>query len=667
MVGILTVETSTINFSLSYMGYAKSLKNFILISLIFSISSCSLFSGSDDDLIKDPKILTQEERENLKKPVRLQDLAYGEILYDYYRGEELKSLTKILIAQKHDTLPHHKNRAELLSGAIYLNLGMLNMAKDIFDKLLTEKDLQNELLARINFYLNKLHYKQGDYTQAEKGLKKTYNQLSDRYRDESLIMLSNIALSNKNLDSAKQWLVKISEESDYSTYVRFNLGILWLQQGQLEQSLPFLERVYVTLEPTELQRTLQDKATLALGFYFLNSKQFEQANIKFKQVRLISPSTNKALLGLGWTFIEQGDYENALNHWLKLTEKDVRDLAVQEALLAIPYAFQKLDAMAESLEKYLLASSIFQTQIELVETIEERVSNGNLVENLVANLIASKTGSNGVGAADNQIADSKLFGDEYDYYIYELLAKNSFNQGFRNYQKLGALALILDYWESQLPMFSQMVSANQTRYQERLPRIENYLREDSNNQYERLYSQVQIEIDQLKQNKNMHLLANDNQKAIFKRLTLLQNRLKLIPTRLISDEVITKTKRAEGLLMWQFQENSHVKIWELEKVQSDISQELELLSNRKLSLESARAKASSRFTSEEQKVGQGKDTIRNLRKRIEQESSIQSEKIKQQILDVLEKRKATLQHFQLQSDLSIARLHEKALAIPEDE
>ncbi len=657
---------SVIN-SLSYKVIKNSFKYFVFILLVLPLSSCSLFSGSDNTLKKDPEVLTQEERENLKKPVHLQDLAYGDILYDYYRGKELNALTKILIAQKHNTLPHHKNRAELLSGAIYLNLGMLNMAKTIFDRLLTEKDLQNQLLARINFYLNKLHYKQGDYTQAKNGLTKVYNQLSDQYRDESLIMLSNIALSEKKLDQAKQWLVKISEESNYSTYVRFNLGVLWLQQGQLESSLPFLERVYVTLEPSELQRTLQDRASVALGFHFLRSKQFEKANIKFKQVRLSSPSTNKALLGIGWTYIEQENYEKALAHWLKLIEKDVRDLAVQEALLAIPYAYQKLDAMTQSLEKYLLASGVFQTQIDLIEKIEKRVSKGNLVENLVASLIASKVGENGLSVGDSEVKDSNLFGDEYDYYIYELLATNSFNQGFKNYQKLGTLALILGHWESQLPMFSQMVSANQTRYQERLPRIEQYIQEDSNNEYELLYNQVQQEVMQLKQNKNMYLLANTKQTEIYNRLIKLQNRLKQIPASMISDEVRMKTKRAEGLLLWEFQENSRAKIWELEKIQKQIFSEFDLLSKRKKSLASARKKAGTRFLGEEQKITKGKDTIKQLKEKIEQQSSIQSEKIKQQILEVLGKRKATLKHFQLQSDLSIARLHEKALTIPEDE
>ncbi|MGB0495292.1 MAG: hypothetical protein ACPGJI_02965, partial [Kangiellaceae bacterium] len=128
-----------INSSLRLNFTQFKVKKIFIFLTMFVVNGCSLFQIGDSELSKNPnESLTQEERENLKKPVYLQDLAYGDILYDYYRGNELNALTKILIAQKQNALPNHKNRAELLAGAIYLNFGMLNTAKAIFDQLLTE-------------------------------------------------------------------------------------------------------------------------------------------------------------------------------------------------------------------------------------------------------------------------------------------------------------------------------------------------------------------------------------------------------------------------------------------------------------------------------------------------------------------------------------------------
>ena len=131
---------------------AKSISHLIAVSIL-------AFSLSAEEIAEE---LAEKAREDLKRPVYLQDLAYGEILFKYYRGDEISALTHILIAQKKNQLPNHANNAELLSGVIYLNLGMLSKAQDIFNHLLTEQDLKNELLKKLEFYLAKLHYKQRD-------------------------------------------------------------------------------------------------------------------------------------------------------------------------------------------------------------------------------------------------------------------------------------------------------------------------------------------------------------------------------------------------------------------------------------------------------------------------------------------------------------------------
>jgi hypothetical protein len=607
--------------------------------------------------------LDEQAREDLKKPVKMQDLAYGEILFDYYRNDEISALTHILIAQKHNQLSHHANSAELLSGVIYLNLGMLAKAQDIFNRLLTEKDLKNELLAKLEFYLAKLHYKQNDYPEAKRRLSQVYLSLETALRDESLIMLSNIALSEGQLDKAREWLEPITEDSEFLAYSRFNLGILWLKAEQLEKALPFLSKVFLTIEPTDIQRSLQDKAKVALGYYYLKLKQFELSKAQFLSVRLDSSYTNKALLGIGWVYAAQDNHEKALTHWLALAEKDIRDIAVQEGLLAIPYAYQKLEALQPALQRYLAASDAYQQQLQLVTDIEKQVSEGNLVEKLVRKLIKAKS----LGSGDESIQDSKLFGDVYDYYIYELLAQNRFNEGFRSYQKLGRLALMLDHWELQLPMFSEMLETNQLRFDQKIPQIDAYLDKETLTKLQRQYAIIDEDIKHLRNSEKLYLLASPEQTELNLRITRLENNIKKIPTSMLSNDQVIKAKRARGVLQWQLGENKTEKIWQLEKVKNEIEQVMAEISSQTVSLASARENALTRFVGYQEKINQGGDNLRRLRNKIRGQVEIQSDFIKQEILAVLKRRKATLDHFLLQSDLSIARLHEKAVLIPEVE
>ena len=607
--------------------------------------------------------LDEQAREDLKKPVKIQDLAYGEILFDYYRNDEISALTHILIAQKHNELGHHGNSAELLSGVIYLNLGMLAKAQGIFNRLLTEKDLKNELLAKLEFYLAKLHYKQGDYQEAKRRLSQVYASLELALRDESLIMLSNIALSANELEQARQWLEPISNDSELLAYSRFNLGILWLKAGELEQALPFLGKVFLTIEPTDTQRSLQDKAKIALGYYYLKQQNYELAKSQFLSVRLESSYTNKALLGIGWVYAAQEQYQKALTHWLTLAQKDLRDIAVQEGLLAIPYAYQKLEAMQPALQRYLAASQAYQQQIELVDDIEEQVRYGNLVENLVKKLIKAKS----LGSGDESIQDSKLFGDVYDYYIYELLAQNRFNEGFRSYQKLGRLALMLEHWESQLPMFEEMLETNQLRFDQKIPQIDAYLDKGTLDKLRAKYELINADLKSLKNDQRLYLIADENQTEIHQRITRLENNIKKIPREMLTNNQAIKAKRARGVLQWQLGLDKTKKIWELEKVRMQIEKLVADIADQTIALASARENALTRFVGYQEKIDEGGDNLRRLRDKIKGQVDIQSDFIKEEILAVLKKRKATLNHFLLQSDLSVARLHEKAVLIQEVE
>ncbi|MCF6193338.1 MAG: hypothetical protein L3J46_03270, partial [Kangiellaceae bacterium] len=416
-----------------------------------------------------------------------------------------------------------------------------------------------------------------------------------------------------------------------------------------------------TFEPTDVQRSLQDKAKIALGFYYLKSKQLEKAREQFLSVRLGSKYTNKALLGMGWSYVEKGNYNKALTHWLELRTRDLRDIAVQEALLAIPFAYQKLKAMKPALQGYLDASEQFQQQIDLISRIEMQIIDGNLIENLVLKLIKNQS----IESGDEAIEDSELFGDEFDYYIYELLAQNRFNEGFRSYQKLGQLALMLDLWDEKLPMFSEMLTANQLRFDEKIPLIDGYLAEGNLVKYQIAYKKIMEDLAYVNKSEKLHLLATREQAELHQRIVRLENNIASIPNEMLTNNQQEKARIARGVLQWQFEEGKTKKIWELKKASVEIKQLISEMKQRSLTLASAREHALSRFVGYQGLIDEGTEKLQDLRRRIKVQIEVQAGFIKEQILAVLKRRKATLDHFLLQSDLSVARLHEKAVEIPE--
>jgi len=145
----------------------------------------------------------------------------------------------------------------------------------------------------------------------------------------------------------------------------------------------------------EAGRALRDRANLTLGYHLLRRRAIEQARPAFARVRSPGPYGTRALLGFGWSFLlpaggtpeataslpaallwaaageEQSslrrerpfrylhsvatggsraeDLRRALIPWTELLGRDPTDPAVQEGLVAIPYALGHLGAHEQAL------------------------------------------------------------------------------------------------------------------------------------------------------------------------------------------------------------------------------------------------------------------------------------------------------------------------------
>ena len=100
-------------------------------------------------------------------------------------------------------------------------------------------------------------------------------------------------------------------------------------------------------------------------------------------MRLNGPYSNKALLGTGWAQAALGEYREALGPWMELRDRNLLDAAVQESYLAVPYAFGKLDAAAQSAEYYEQAVTSFDAEgVQLDEAID-RIRSGNMLDTLL--------------------------------------------------------------------------------------------------------------------------------------------------------------------------------------------------------------------------------------------------------------------------------------------
>ena len=69
---------------------------------------------------------------SVSAPETVQDLAWGEVLFDFYQQNHVAAITRLLVARKQAELPQHAEEAELGLGGLYLDYGMHQRASGIF-------------------------------------------------------------------------------------------------------------------------------------------------------------------------------------------------------------------------------------------------------------------------------------------------------------------------------------------------------------------------------------------------------------------------------------------------------------------------------------------------------------------------------------------------------
>ena len=62
----------------------------------------------------------------------VQDLAYGEVLFEFFQDDYFSALTRLMAAQQRGELPNHGAESELMLGGLYLSYGQHRLAGEIF-------------------------------------------------------------------------------------------------------------------------------------------------------------------------------------------------------------------------------------------------------------------------------------------------------------------------------------------------------------------------------------------------------------------------------------------------------------------------------------------------------------------------------------------------------
>lgn len=578
---------------------------------------------------------------------RVEDLAYGQALFDYFQQHQLKAITGLLVAEQKPQTRKQRDESDLLLADLYYAYGLYGESSRLFSRLLKD-DTDRALLNRVWFNLARLNHEQGFYDQTLELLSRIDDSLPGHLQNEKDYLLTNQYLRDSKFDDADNAIQAIDRASIWYQYARYNLGVSLLENKRLDDGKSLLEPLGQLQANSEETRALRDQANLSLGLSQLRNDQSEDALTSFERIRLEGPLSHTALLATGWAWNRLDQFSRALAAWLELAQKNTIDPATQEALLAIPTALEENEKPKLAVQYYELAADQFDKQLEALDQSMTSIQSGELIALLNQNALIY----------DNARFAATSLQSSSAPYLHILMASGEFQRELKRYQELIDISTTLNHWNFNLPTLALMLSERRRHFQEKLP----LLQQSSNfDNLEALKISRQLyasRLGEIEKNEDFFGLATVDESEQLQRLNKVSKTLNNIAGKSDTSDAQDMHRLLNGLLSWQISTSYAPRLWSAKKQLKGLDEALSIATSRADSLRQVSAKGLQTFNDFDFRIKSQENKINGLIQRVADLIERQEKRINRLAISAIDLQKQHIVELRLNARYALARLYD---------
>jgi hypothetical protein len=593
---------------------------------------------------------------DLPPPAKIRDLDYGDVLFHFFQDDYFDALVRLETAKDTGRLPDHAEDAELLAGGLYLSLGMHTEAARRFERLLA-RPVPQSVSDRAHFYLARIGFQRGYLEEAARSLGRIRGPLPGDLEPERQLLAANVLMAQGRYAEAAASLERWPEQGVWTRYARFNLGVALVRSGDAARGRQLLESVGMMDARTDEQFALRDRANLALGFALLQERQPEPAATALGRVRLDGPFSNRALLGLGWAEADAARPQRALVPWLELRDRSVVDAAVQESLLAVPFAYAKLAANGQAAEHYRLAVAAYAAEARRLDESIAAIRGGGFLDAVLDAAPEGVSEPQGVGWLWQL---QKAPDAPHTRYLYQLLASHEFQEGLKNYRDLRIMQRNLARWTGSLEAFDEMVAAREAVASTREPRKAGFLAATDLDALEARSQELNARVELAAASRDVAALATPEEAAQWRKLEELVRRIDSLPPGAQREAMAERARVLRGSLAWQLDAAYKLRLSRLRGALEDTDAALAEARQRYTLVEQAGELAPRNTEGFATRVRELEGRMARLQPRIDATADAQERLLASIAVRELEAQKARLASYATQAQFALAALYDGA-------
>jgi hypothetical protein len=591
----------------------------------------------------------------------LRDLYFGEALYQANQGRYFEALERLdaelashkgLDEPQRDSLQLHIGEAEFSVGDFELYYRMHLRAGRAIKAVLegaVDESVRNEAAYR----LARIHFQKDQAADALLALDRISGKVPAAIRDDVEFLRANVYMALGRPAAAAGVLKRLQSAQSLTGFAAYNLGIAILQDGREPDAILQLDKAGQLSVNGAGPLAIRDKSNMLLGKLMLESTDFTRAQQYFDRVRLDGPFSNQALLSAGWADVSAQNYERAVVPWSMLAKREVTDAAVQEAMLALPYAYSKLNVHGRAAVLYGDALQTFGQELTKVDASMKSIAEGRFLKALVREEIQQDKGW--------AIRLRTLPDAPETYYFMQLMASNDFQTALQNYLDLDELRKKMAGWQTSLDAYEDMIRVRRKNYEPLLPGIDAQFRE--------LDAQIRLRMEQRNHlQQRLHqllieprpdLLATADERIVMETLRGIEQSLEKANAADVP-RLQERLRHLKGVLTWALYTSYPQRLTEAHEHLNALNADIAVLNKQYQEFVRARQAAEHSYLGYD-------DTIKRLRTRaaeslqaVNQLMAQQGHLIETVAIDELKTRRARLEVYQTQARYAVADSYDRA-------
>ncbi|MDH4283352.1 MAG: hypothetical protein OEV36_11910 [Myxococcales bacterium] len=520
-------------------------------------------------------------------------------------------------------------------------------------KAVLEGDVEESVRNEAAFRLAKIHLQKDQPDDALRALERISGEIPEDIRDDIEFLRANVYLALGRSADAVEVLRGLQGSEALQGFSTYNLGIALLQNGRTEEAIRQLDRAGRVNSRDPATLAIRDKSNLVLGTLLFESSAFGPSQRSLDRIRLEGPFSNLALLRAGWADASVEKFDRALVPWSLLAEREPTDAAVQEALLALPYAYSKLDVHGRAAVLYGRAVEVFGDELAKVDASIRSIREGEFLKALLRDEIRQDK--------DWVIRLRSLPEAPETFYLMALMASHDFQTALQNTLDLEDLRKKLVSWQASFDSFDDIIRLRRQYYEPMLPEIDRHFRKLDAQMRLRLEQRTHVarRLEHMLIAPRPDLLATGDELQVAARLDRLEQALQHVSQP--GDEGLRlRLRRLRGVLTWDLETEYHQRLTDVHEHLRALDADVETLSSRYDAFVRARQAATHSYVGYEIPLHTLRVRVAAALERLTVLMARQGHILEAVAIDELTTRRAQLEVYQNQARFAFADSYDRA-------